>query len=604
MTLRELITKISFTVDDTQLKRAEGMLNNFSSKLSSFGKGMSLAFTAPIVAVGTASVIASNQMEDLLLTFTTLTGSAAGGAKMLADIRQYAFESPLFDPLSLSESAKQMMGYGIAAEEVMPAIRALGDVAAAVGKEKMPLLAYALAQVKGAGRLLGQDARQFSSSGINIYKAIADMQKKTVMQVMDEGKKGLISYDTVRDALTFLTTEGRFKGAVENAAKTTSAAWGRMMERMFNFRVVFGDAIKEALHLSKVFDGLGNVLGKVGTWFEKLNPGIKTSIILFLGLIALIGPISIGIAMLIPQFIALGVAINTAIWPATLIIATLVALALIIDDFMTWQSGGSSILGDMFGNFQVFAAQAMAYLEPLIEGLKMMWDGLVEIVTGALAILIGLFTGNSDQLSSGIEKLLHGVMVVCQGLFQFIGVALLEFTNWLVLDVLPNVLKAVAGLVWNIFKSVMTLVFDVVKAGLIALLNMVANIPGMKKLLGGTIKSLSEFSASDAGNMISDDLQNNPLFKGIISGAKAVGSINMNPIPQHGLSPATGYVPNVSLVPGAGDINVGGIKINIVGADAISPMAIGQAVQDGVHKGTQKSYRDAIAGKTGRPGKK
>ena len=61
-----------------ELKKAGQDMKDFGGKVAGVGKGMTKGVTAPILAIGTASQIAFNEIDSALDTIVTKTGAGLG----------------------------------------------------------------------------------------------------------------------------------------------------------------------------------------------------------------------------------------------------------------------------------------------------------------------------------------------------------------------------------------------------------------------------------------------------------------------------------------------------------------------------------------------
>jgi hypothetical protein len=137
------------------LKATGDQLKTIGTQITSVGKSMSMYITAPLVAAGSVGIGFNSMMEQARISFTTLLGDAEKGKALVNELKAFADVTP-FTVSGLTDSAKTLLSYGVAAEKIMPDIKMLGDVAMG-NKDKFNNLSYAYAQIQAAGRLMGQD---------------------------------------------------------------------------------------------------------------------------------------------------------------------------------------------------------------------------------------------------------------------------------------------------------------------------------------------------------------------------------------------------------------------------------------------------------------
>ena len=187
-------------------------------------------FTNPIVAMSSGIGIVAKlgmQAESTATSFNVLVGDENKATKMLDELNKYA-DDTIWDRMGTQNAAKTMLGFGVAADEVVGNLKMLGDMAMG-DKNKMQQLALVFGQVSSAGRLQGQDLLQLINAGYNPLSDISEITGKSVAELKDEMSKGNISFELVRQAMIRATSEGgRFAGMTEKLAQTSAGAFEQM----------------------------------------------------------------------------------------------------------------------------------------------------------------------------------------------------------------------------------------------------------------------------------------------------------------------------------------------------------------------------------------
>lgn len=193
-----------------------------------------------------------------------LVDSAERGSEIFQELSQMALISP-YTLIELSQAAKQLTAYDVAAKDVVDTTRRLADMASAVG---VPIdrLTYALGQVKAYGYLNARDARMFANAGIPLVRELANTYSElegkvvSVADVYDRIKKKAISYNDVMTVVTRLTDEGG---------------------KYFNFQAKMADTLKVRLaNLTLAWNNMLNEIGKESQGM--LTTGINALKTLFL----------------------------------------------------------------------------------------------------------------------------------------------------------------------------------------------------------------------------------------------------------------------------------------------------------------------------------
>lgn len=119
-----------------------------------------------------------------------MLGGAEAAKKMLQDLSDFAANTP-FELTGVRQTAKQLLAYGIEAHKIIPTLKALGDVSAGLS---VPIeqVAYVYGQVKSAGRLVGNDLKQFINAGVPIIQELAKNMGVAESQIKDMVSAGKI----------------------------------------------------------------------------------------------------------------------------------------------------------------------------------------------------------------------------------------------------------------------------------------------------------------------------------------------------------------------------------------------------------------------------
>ncbi len=148
-----------------------------------------------------------------------MLSSESKGEALLESIKNFGINTP-YQAENMLNSAKQMLAYGVSDANIMNDIRMIGEVAMG-NQAKFDSLTYVYAQTQSAGRLNGQDLRQYTEAGFNPLKVLAEESGKTLEEMRDEMSKGLISAEDVTRAFKIASSEGgQFYGAMAKQMET------------------------------------------------------------------------------------------------------------------------------------------------------------------------------------------------------------------------------------------------------------------------------------------------------------------------------------------------------------------------------------------------
>ena len=176
------------------------------------------------------------EFQKLEVAFTTMLGSADKANALMNQLVQTAATTP-FDLQGVAGGAKQLLAYGIAAEEVNDTLIHLGDIAAGLS---LPLndLVYLYGSTMTQGRMFTMDLRQFMGRGIPLADELAKqfgVAKSEVAGLVSAGKVGAEDF---KKAIMAMSSEGgKFSGLMEAQSKTISGQISNLedaVDMMFN----------------------------------------------------------------------------------------------------------------------------------------------------------------------------------------------------------------------------------------------------------------------------------------------------------------------------------------------------------------------------------
>ena len=195
--------------------RMDNAFNSVTRSVASLGAAWSLQEFARKVAE------VRGEFQKLEVAMETMLGSKSKAEALMAQMVQTAATTP-FGLNDVANGAKQLLAYGVAAEDVNETLIRLGDIAAGLS---IPLndLVYLYGTTMAQGRLYTQDLNQFMGRGIPIAGELAKQFGVAEGKVRSLVEAGEIGFENVKAAIESLTNEGgRFGGLMEAQSKTIS----------------------------------------------------------------------------------------------------------------------------------------------------------------------------------------------------------------------------------------------------------------------------------------------------------------------------------------------------------------------------------------------
>lgn len=204
---------------------------------SKLGKTVTGVFSAVMLKDFVKNVATvRGEFQQLEMGFKTMLGSEEKADALMSQLIKTAATTP-FGMSDIAQASKQLLAYGVQAEDVNETLIRLGDIAAGLS---IPIgdLAYLYGTTMVQGRLFTQDLRQFTGRGIPLTDELAKqfgVTKEKVGELVTEGKVG---FPEVKKAIESLTSEGsKFGGLMEAQSKTITGQISNIedsIEQMFN----------------------------------------------------------------------------------------------------------------------------------------------------------------------------------------------------------------------------------------------------------------------------------------------------------------------------------------------------------------------------------
>jgi tape measure domain-containing protein len=223
--------------------------SNFFRGLTSFIATATVAFYG-LQKVASAlfkpSQLAS-EMEQAMIAFETMLQSARQAKELVNEVIKLAATTP-FEQAELIDYTKRLLAMGIETKKLIPTMKSLGDIAAGVGKEKLPQIVLAFGQVATKTKLAGGELKQFTEAGVPLIAALAAQLGKGEKEIFKLTEAGKIGFKDVEKAIENLTTgTGKFAGLMSKQAQTTQGLLSTLKDNVNLALAAFGEGFNVAL---------------------------------------------------------------------------------------------------------------------------------------------------------------------------------------------------------------------------------------------------------------------------------------------------------------------------------------------------------------------
>ncbi|MGG1600951.1 tape measure protein [Paenibacillus naphthalenovorans] len=227
----------------------------------------------------------SSDAEQTAIAFETMLGSAEKSQKFLANLKDFAENTP-FDLPQLINASRRLVGFGFAAESVIPMLTSVGDAASGLGagRDGIDRITLALAQIRSNGRVMGDEMNQLTDVGIPAWDILAEKMKISTAQVRELSEKGLIPANKAIRAL-LEGMDKRYGGMMEKQAKTLDGMRNKIQEVWDNDIIKrYGDGIATALYprfkrLTEWIDNNGDTIERWGNTTARVAEKAANSIL-------------------------------------------------------------------------------------------------------------------------------------------------------------------------------------------------------------------------------------------------------------------------------------------------------------------------------------
>ena len=260
--------RITVRVVDLVTSPLRSIVRGMTSTLGLLGLGAG-GLGGIIIPIGLA-----DDMTNAQIAFETMFKSAEKARDFMAQVMKFAEKTP-FGVRDVVEQAKGLLVRGFDANEIIPMLERIGNVAAAMGggSETIERIVYALGQMRALGRVSAEDMNQLTDANIDAWRYIAQGMGLSVAQVRKLSEQGLIPADQAIQHI--LKGMEQFDGMMSKTANLTARGLADQIMEAFSTNVLlkWGTGLRDAIlpRLEKVKDWLDNNQDKIERWGESLQ---------------------------------------------------------------------------------------------------------------------------------------------------------------------------------------------------------------------------------------------------------------------------------------------------------------------------------------------
>jgi tape measure domain-containing protein len=459
MDMERLVVKL--TADVLQYNRAmdgaEARIGNFARSILPLGAMIDvplLAVAGGVTAVGVAlgaaayeAIKLASGFERARIAMEVMTGSAFTAKAILDDLVKLGIETP-FKTTELIAAAQILKGYNVENQNLVDTLRVLGDVAQG-DAGKLNRIALAFGQVKSAGRLMGQEMRQFINAGAISNEDLAKVMGVHPSRVKTMIEEAKVSFGTVIKAFNLATgPEGRFFNINDRLNKTVAGQWSALIETGQLGLIRMGEAFFKEFKIADTLHEWSQALRSTEGQFDKFFHSVHEGFTLFVNSIkAAVFWIEKGwnasekwiqenqaflksllrVAAIVTSLIAtilvasyavgvLGAAFSLMATPLGLLIAGLTTVTLLLEQFGYLENVGSGfgkalgMMGDAFkllgpGLKDALLAEDWELVGKIIsKGLEIGFKGFLSAIKWEIASVLGMMMSDFGLFFEHLAK--------------------------------------------------------------------------------------------------------------------------------------------------------------------------------------------------------
>lgn len=477
--LKREITATQRELDGVSTNRMEGNVSSGLGRIRSMLSSMAAPLVGAFAITGLTtfagdlarSAGAAQQFDSAL---TNMLQSKERADQLSAQVKSFAATTP-FELPEVQDATKKMLAFGFGAQDTIPVLRRLGDVAAGLG-QPVGDLAYLYGTTRVQGRLYTNDLMQFANRGIPIIEELSKVLGVSQAKVKEFVEKGKVGFPEVEKVFANLTATGsKFGGLMQAQSLTITGQISNLSDAWGQFKTDMG------LAMAPLITGLiGGLSGSIDylrdafAWVQANGDGIVTVLGVVAGAVgiytaALLVNRTATFANLVAQQGAAAVLGLTTMW------TTLSTAAVNIATAAQW-AWNAALSANPIG-LVVIAVAA------LVAGVVWAWntfEGFRGVVLGVWEVMKGAFTWLADFMAPVIEHLVMlwrgfgvAVSLAWDGFvagMQVVGQWLTTAWGWI-----SGFVDMVVG-VWKQLATVLLQPF-------MKLFDMLATIPGVGKLI-------------------------------------------------------------------------------------------------------------------------
>ncbi len=284
-------------------------LDQSQSRLGMFTKSVTggiakvAALAAGAVSIGSLgfglSLVA--EAEQAEVAFTTMLGSVDLAKQKLGELKQFAASTP-FQLGELRDSARTLLAFGVSADDLLPTMKTLGDLAAGTQK---PIADFVdiFGKVKATGIASMGDINRLADRGVPVYEELAKVMGVSTGELRTLIGTGKVGFTELKQVMeNVVGAGGLFEDSMKKQSGTMAGLWSTLKDNVLFVIKDISQALVDGFDIKGLLDGgilsvqslgatISGILPLVNQWARTMAAFVGYQINQFKALGSMIGSV-------------------------------------------------------------------------------------------------------------------------------------------------------------------------------------------------------------------------------------------------------------------------------------------------------------------------
>ena len=409
MIVRELITKLGFSVDDAGMRKAEAGVDKIKKQANYAAQALMGVGAALAGAAWAKSAIAiADSMQNVRSRIGMLPQTIGDVGEAFDEVGRRASATGM----AIEAYAGLYTRVGNAAKDYISTQEDLLGITDTIAKalvvggasaQEASAVMQQFAQALASGALQGDEFHSMADAAPQYLDQLALAIGKPREKLKKMASDGELTAREVIEATRKMSAyfDDNFRKmpmTVSRATTAVSNSYSMMIDRM-NRESMFISELAGLIvsAFDKIEWGVNKLADALGGWDQMLK-------LIGIGLASVFGATAI---LLIKAF---GAAVLAVALPFIILAAKIALVILILEDLWVWFKGGDSVIGALIGPWQEWAPYVMAVINMVRDAI--VWYG--EAIGAVAAMIVGMLTLDGNLFMASLEGLTEMLWSVIQ----------------------------------------------------------------------------------------------------------------------------------------------------------------------------------------------